>query len=333
MIEKGKLKYRVSLVLAVLIILEFILAGFFSIPFFGEFVSGGTGGNVTVTTYLEVGAVYPEILNISLNYDSDITLTANSTTRVDCAALVRDYNNDTDITYASAELFDASNSSYGAADDNNDHYSNYSCSINYNYTSPPLSWSSDDNYTAIINCTFDLEYYSNPSTWTCRMEINDSTNRSDTLSANQSVLELLALGLPDSINYGIVNSTEVSDEQITNVTNVGNVATDLFLSGYAQSEGDGYAMNCTLGDNTAFNVYYEKYNVTSSTAGALSLTEFEATYVNLTSSPSMNQFNLNYKDDDIINGEINATYWRIYVPRDVAGTCSGNIVFGAVKDA
>ena len=34
---------------------------------------------------------------------------------------------------------------------------------------------------------------------------------------------------------------------------------------------------------------------------------------------------------DAYDDAINATYWRIYVPKGVAGTCSGNIVFGAIR--
>ena len=329
--NENRLKYRISTVLVGLIVLEFLLLGFFLIPFFGDFVSGGVGENVTVASYLEVGEVYPEVLNISLNDEADIILTANSTKHVECIAVVRDYNNDTDITYAGAELYDMSISFIGDSDDNNYHYSNFSCGIDYDF----VSWNgiSDDNYTALVNCTFNLEYYSNPDTWNCALEVNDSTNRKDSGSDSQNVLELIALGLPDSINYGIVNSTEVSNEQITNVTNVGNIPVNLSLSGYAVTEEDGYAMNCSLGQNNLFNIFYEKYNLTSSTAGDLSLTEFENNYINLTSTPVLNQFDLSQRQDDIVDDAINATYWRIYVPRGVAGTCSGNIVFGATNAA
>lgn len=328
--KKNKLKYLVFSLVCFLF-LEFIFGGFL-ISFFSPFVSGGLGENVTVITYLEVGEVYPEILNISLNNDTDITLTANSTKKVECVALVRDYNNDTDITYAASELFDNDISYFGDSDDNNYHYTNSSCDIIYDFG----SWNGidDDNYTALVNCSYFLEYYTNPAPWNCTLEINDSTNRSDSGSApGQDVLELIAIGLPDSINYGLVNSTYVSNEQISNVTNFGNVALNLSLSGYAVSEGDGYAMNCTLGDEDVFLIEYEKYNLTTSTAGDLSLSEFESTYINLTSSPVVNEFDLEQRQDDLVNDAINETYWRIYVPRGIAGTCSGNIIFGATKSA
>ena len=141
----------------------------------------------------------------------------------------------------------------------------------------------------------------------------------------------MAVGLPQSLDYGLVNATYVSEEGILNVTNYGNVKINLSLSGYAVNEGDGFAMNCSLGGNISIN--YEKYNLTDSNPGSLSLSQFEASYVNLTSSPKVREFNLNYRQDDTQNEAINSTYWRIYVPVGVGGTCQGNIVFGAVQDA
>jgi hypothetical protein len=144
------------------------------------------------------------------------------------------------------------------------------------------------------------------------------------------IVTLLALGLPDTINYGTVNATKVSDENITNVTNYGNVEIDVSLEGYAVTEGDGLAMNCTLGSVGEINVSFQKYNITNSTPGTLNLGEFEGAYENLTGDAVTEDFNLNFRQSDIINDATNETYWRIYVPRGVAGTCAGNIIFGAV---
>jgi|GEM_PF-4618151 hypothetical protein len=59
--------------------------------------------------------------------------------------------------------------------------------------------------------------------------------------------------------------------------------------------------------------------------------DHEALAGNLTSTPLVKQFNLTSRIDDITDDTIKPTYWRIYVPRGVAGTCTGNIVFGATK--
>jgi len=74
-----------------LIALSFILTSFSS------FISGGVGNNVTVTTSLQVGEVYPELLNVSIdNSASSVTLVGNSTKTVLCEGLIRDYNNEAD---------------------------------------------------------------------------------------------------------------------------------------------------------------------------------------------------------------------------------------------
>jgi len=63
----------------------------------------------------------------------------------------------------------------------------------------------------------------------------------------------------------------------------------------------------------------------------MNLSEFEKKYVNLTSSPNVKKFNLDYRKNDLTNDAINVTYWRIYVPLGVSGNCQGNIIFGAVQ--
>jgi len=314
-----KLEFLI-LILLVAILIWFL--SFLSLP-----VNGGVGNNVTVKTYLTVGNVGPEVLSVSIDNDAtSVILIANSTKLVNCEALVRDWNNDSDISTVIAEFF---NSSFGLVDDNNNHYTNNNCSINRTFG----TWHgvSDTNYTALANCSFFVWYYANPGDWNCTVTVNDSLNWNASGSDNISVAELLAISLPTDINYGTVNSTYVSNENITNVTNVGNVKINLSSSGYAFNESDGLAMNCTLGSIKNISIYYEKFNLTTSTAGTLSLTQFEGNYVNLTSSPVVKRFSLDYRQNDTINEATNSTYWRIYVPLGVAGTCQGNIVFGATK--
>ena len=120
-------------------------------------------------------------------------------------------------------------------------------------------------------------------------------------------------------------------ENITNVTNMGNVALNLSLSGYAVTEGDGLAMNCSLGNVQNISIEYEKYNLTETTAGPLTLSEFEDNYINLTDSPVVNEFNLTQRINDDEDDTAKETYWRIYVPKGIAGSCTGNIIFGATQ--
>lgn len=298
---------------------------------FGVLVTGGVGENVTVTTLLEVGTVAPEIINISVQeYATDLTLVANDTVSVSCVAVVLDYNNDTDIGNASAFFYDTDVGAFDP-DDNNTHYTNSSCNISTSFS----DWhgATDDNYTALVNCTFAVQYYSNPGEWICNMTVNDTVQLTDQDTDNISINELLAIGVQDTINYGTVNATYVSSQQTVNVTNFGNVELNLSLDGYGSTEGDGLAMNCTLGSSKNISVEYERYNLTTSTTGALTLSEFEGNYTNLTSGAIVREFNLPFRQNEGFNEATNETYWRIYVPLGVAGTCQGNIIFGGVKAA
>ena len=283
--------------------------------------------NANVTTWLKIGNVYPDVIFVELNGGSDITLTPNETTKIWCAAIVRDYNGDNDITGVNATLYHSSYTS-DTADDNNYHYTNASC--NWQADTGGYGYG-DDGYHSLANCTFDVEYYADPGTWTCNVTARDTMDWTGENWTTQAVNQLLALGVPDLINYTEVNATFVSDEQIANVTNLGNVQINLSLHGYGVTDGDGKAMECTLGNIAYIPVMYEKYNLTDSTAVVNSLSEFEATYINLTDSATTKQFNLGYRQEDSYNEAWNETYWRIYVPKGVAGTCNGTIVFGAVE--
>jgi hypothetical protein len=276
--------------------------------------------NVTIITELDIGNTAPTIKSIDIEQGT-INLIPNSTKIVNCSVIIEDFDTDVDIKNISAEFFDNSASFYGDNDDNNHHYTNKSCFINRTY---------GDINTAIANCIFQLEYYANPETWNCSVEVNDYSGYKEENSNTSDVQPLLALGLPSTINYGTVNATYVSNENITNVTNYGNVKINLSLSGYAENVGDGFAMNCSLG-TANISIEYEKFNLTDSTPGSLSLSEFENSYINLTSSPIIKRFDLNYRQNDTHNKATNKTYWRIYVPKGIGGTCQGNIVFGAVQ--
>jgi len=284
-------------------------------------VGAGIGENVTVSSSLEVGKSPPLIQNINIE-DGSITLTPNTTKLVNCSVVAIDYNGDATLTNVTAELFDNSASAKGNPDDNNDHYTNNSCSINYTY---------GDENTVLATCFFDLWYYSNTGTWNCSVQVTDNSNMTVNESNTTIVQPLLALGIPDSIDYGIVNAMEVSNENVSNITNLGNVMFNLSISGYAVSEGDNLAMNCTLGGVRNISIEHEKYNLTDSNDSTLSFGQFDAIYKNLSSNSVVNYFNLDYRTQDGFNEAYNETYWRIYVPLGVAGSCQGNIVFGAIQ--
>lgn len=296
----------------------------FVLSMFSDSAIAGIAQNVTVITQLEVGNSAPEVLNVSIEGGNSFDLIANSTRNLTVYAVLRDYNGDVDINVSNLTIFDSVASSYGGASDNNNHYTNSSCIVDTNF---------GDSSDANVTCTVYLWYYANNATWNVSIYAKDTSGLSSVNSVRLTINTLLALGLPDSIDYGIVNSTYISDERIINITNFGNVLTNFSVSGYAVNPGDGLAMNCSLGAVKNISVYYEKYNLTSSNDSILTLSQFESIYSNLSSSATIKRFNLNYRQNEAFNEAENSTYWRMYVPIGVAGNCSGNIVFGAIRSA
>jgi hypothetical protein len=311
------------LVLEVLLIL--VILSFLSVPLIGKAYAVVNHTNVTVVTLLQVGNVFPTIEQVRVNFGTAITLVPNATANATVYIVVRDYNGEADIQNVSVVLFHNSNSAYGSGDDNNRHYTNATfCAINSSF---------GDIYQVNITCSVPLHYYAEPGTWNATIVAYDNATLTDLNSTTFTVNTLLALGLPNTIDYGIVNATEVSTEKEVNVTNFGNTIMNLSVRGYAIYSGDNLSMNCTLGSIKNISVHYEKYNITNSLPGPMNLTEFQSNYTNLTGSTVVRRLDLPYRQNDVapFTDDTNSTYWRIYVPLGVAGSCRGNIVFGAVQ--
>ncbi|MGY4884736.1 MAG: hypothetical protein ACP5NZ_04125 [Nanobdellota archaeon] len=288
--------------------------------------------NVTVT-----GAGYDVVGNITLNSPPNITyvnvdddllspqdeidLIPADIKEVNCIARAMKYTGENSIINATGVFFDNILSGYNHSLDNNENYRNDSCVINYSY---------GNTNEVEIYCTFYVWYYANSQDWNCTVNITDNLSASSKRGDLSFVNPLLALGLDSLVTFNLMNP-EITDESTIDVTNYGNVKINLSLSGYAFEENDGYAMNCSEGEIRNISIENEKYNLTDSNVGDITLAEFESKYKNLTSYPVVNEFNLDYRKDDITNNALNSTYWRIYVPTGISGNCQGNIVFGAAQ--
>jgi len=326
--KRREMEKKANAFLASLILIEvvvFLFLVFTSVLPYTNFVFASAGeDNVTVDTILEIGNVAPEILNVTINNNSaSIDLSPNGTVVVDVYVIARDYNNDTDIQNITADFYDNANSEPNGTDDDNFHYSNDTCLLNRTY---------GDQYELNATCSFTIQYFANNGTWNATATATDADLLTGEGNDSIEVNTLIALSLPDTIAYGEVNASTVSDQQIANVTNAGNTIVNLSLSGYGVTVGDGLALNCTLGTVQNISIEFEKYNLTYSDTAVLNLTSFEFNHTNLTSSPVTHAFNLPQRQDDTARylDDTNASYWRVYVPAGVAGTCTGNIVFGGV---
>jgi hypothetical protein len=280
----------------------------FSYPYSGEANATVTGagfdaaGNITRNSVPDFSDVLVGDLieNISLTTPYKV---------VYCSGIITEYDGET-LSNISAEFFDNANSFFGDSDNSSIHHTNNSCFTNSTY---------GDNQT-LVNCSFEVFPHANYGEWNCTMTAEDNLSAIGIGSDLTNINTALFIEVNDSfLNFGNASGGEVTNESIINITNLGNVIINLSLSGFGNSEGDGYSMVCEDGE---IPIDYMKYNLTSSTSGDLSLSEFENHYINLTSAPATQEFNLGIE-------ETKSTFWRVYVPNDVSGGCGGNITIGA----
>jgi len=207
-----------------------------------------------------------------------------------------------------ATLWDSLNSVEETSDDNNLHYTNYSCALETNISL----------YTVTVNCSFTVEYYANPSNWTCKIYANDSTaNSASNSTDNITINTLRALDAEANINFGALAPGVTSASDVNNtVTNCGNVALDLNLNGTNLTNVSASVANIT--------VSYVKYNVTYPGS------DYTVNMTSLSASSIYANFSLVKRTTTT---STNKTYWKIAIPSSIENLIySGTITFTAVEN-
>lgn len=264
--------------------------------------------HVNVTTIVNITNAYPEILNLTVGLDnSNFTLSAGTQRTLYCNATIRDYNGFNDITLVNATLYYYLNSS-DQADDNNEHYTNTSCT----------ETSNDGQYLANYSCSFQLQYYAYNGTWDCNLTVTDSYNFTDSADNSTLIDPLYALNVTDLIDYGNLSVGETSENITATVTNFGNMDINISVLGYGLVEGDGVGLVCGLGDNISIENQRFSSNVATGWAGK---TQLAAT------GQLMEDMVLKQTDD--ITQVTQETYWQLYVPPNPFGVCTGTVRFTA----
>ncbi|MFC2134929.1 Ig-like domain-containing protein [Bacteroidota bacterium] len=244
----------------------------------------------------------------SVSVDQDITLNVGATKSVLCNTTVSDADGSGEISEVVATLYHNSHT-VNDPDENSTHYTNSSCTE-----------TDSQAFTKTYSCGFDMWYFSRDNTWYCNINVTDNQSDSSNSQTSTSVQTLYALNVsPQIIDYGVLyaGNTSLNDVQIM-VSNLGNQEIDITLDGYARFDGDGLAMNCTVGD---INLSFERYSLSSGTPyNSMS---------SLTDTPvQLDNFNLTAKNDTFDAEKM--TYWKIRVPKPKKGVCGGYVTFSAV---
>jgi len=222
---------------------------------------------------------------------------------------ITDLNGESDIASSTLSLmFYHSAATAGCTEDKNDCYFVATCDANYT--------SGDDTQIA-YDCPVSLAYWVDatdsasiyePNTWLADVFVEDVAGLANTNTATIEVNSLLALNLPDGIDYG----TRALGEQSSSTTNVETVLTQRGNT-KADVEVLGTTMSCSALGTLPID------------AQAWSLTDTDyASGTTLTGSFVPTLRNINLRTDDA--NELTASlYWNIAIPASgVKGTCTGS---------
>ena len=276
-------------------------------PAFG-FNQSPNNRNVSVDTRVNITGSRPEIIAVYLQ--DPITLAAGSL-RVDtCNVTVRDYNGFADIDTVNATFFNIQQSSLGAADDNNTHYSNGSCAVIAGQQGGAFA-----NYT----CSIPLTYYAVNGTWNCTGIVNDTSSFTGNGSGKTNISALFALNVTPLIDYGDMAMGDTSGDVPANVSNLGNRPINVTVRGYGTAFNDGLSFVCEQG-NLTIDLEHFAANATAAYAEKQALASAYAQVAGLTVPKPQNA-----------SGTLNTTYWQLYLDlgQNAFGLCNGTVVFQA----
>src|SRR3989344_2538243 len=286
-------------------------------------------GAADVTTSAEIQNEPPTINTLrfattAFNTD-DLTSTGilpsvGNTRTIHINGLIQDNNGKTDIATSTISLtFHRTTKGNTCTTDQNDCYRTTTCTFDYTLTSET---------ELAYNCPLDLAYYIDATdtagayaddNWTAEVTLADQAGSPATLTATIEVNSLLALNLPDGIDYG----TRTLGEQSSSTTNVetvltqrGNTRADVFVSGGT--------MDCdALG---SLPVTAQRYALTD-----VGYTDAAATA--LSGTPTAAERNIDLRTDE--SNELAADlYWNIAIPASgVKGACVGSNTIAIVAQA
>ncbi|MBN2368113.1 hypothetical protein JXC34_03765 [Candidatus Woesearchaeota archaeon] len=303
-IKTGKSGKEIRLTLA-LILLSGLL-GVWIFLFTEPGIVGQLYNNTSlVNTTINITNAAPMVYVVT--FQDVINLRSYNTTNVTCNVTVFDFDNDS-VT-VNATLFINGTNSPDSPDDNNNHYSNVNCTL----------MSAQDLYMN-YSCVFQMQYYAdNTSNWMCNATAIDTessftSNESDTGTVNP----LVAIKLPELIDYGDLAVFDISPPIEANVTNAGNRDVNISVRGWGSTEGDTLSFVCSYG---VIPIEVERYDVVNDTNYVV--------MTQLTNSDVMiPDFQVDQRTDDS-EESTNQTYWKVQVPIGAGGVCNGKVMFTA----
>ncbi len=253
---------------------------------------------------LSVAVYTPHITQLEI--ENPVNLLAGTNKELRCNGSAEDGNGYSNIIAINATFyFIAGGYNSFSPDNNNSHYTT-SCTMSNQFGN-----------SLDFDCVFNLTYYASPGEWQCNVSIIDAQSHTNASTINTNVSELLAIGLPGELDFGVTLPGQASQEKSINIENQGNVAINISVRGYGKQEYDNLSMVCTSGN---ISITLERYNTTQGKG-------FDEMY-NLT--PGFTKI-----PDFVINksngtSSIGTVYWRVKPGFGISGSCNGTLIFSVV---
>ena len=249
-------------------------------------------------------------------HTGSITLLPNQTTTLSCWGQAFDLDGYDDLNNLTTVIF-ADSSSRFAPDNTSVHYTNNSCDMTF--------WNVDGRW----NCTYTVQYYAEPSEWTCAINITNTDEQyyNDTINVTSTVEDLVALEIHNkTVDFGLraVGENYTADTEIV-VYNTGNVVLDVALDAFNASsvftDDSDQAFNCSIG---VIPVEYLRFSLNSGEDYLNSVPMVAAGATGVQALGLAPQFGGNLVADA---PTFASTYWAPAIPVNIAGTCTGRIMY------
>lgn len=243
-----------------------------------------------------------------------INLQPNQTTILSCWGVADDLDGLDDLVSLHSVIYSSSQTRFSPANQSNV-YINNSCDTD--------TW----NVNGFWNCTYAVRYYAEPSEWTCIINITnvDSEFYNDTINTTAVVEELVAISLDTgTIDFGLrAVGLNYSADTLVLVYNQGNVPLDLlvdaFDTGSTYVDDSDLAFNCTIGN---IPVSYLRFSLQEEEdyLNSIPMVATGSASISLDLQP---QF---YGSGSFLPTFAN-TFWAPAIPMNIAGTCTGRIMY------
>jgi len=258
----------------------------------------------------------PTVTALLLNSGSAVTLIENTSTTISLVGTATDQDGNTDISFATATIYRSGVGASCSADQN-------SC---YQIASSSCAKSNCSGNSCDFTCSAKLQFFADPTdagifsgeNWLGQMTVTDlsAATLASTTASGVELNTLYALDVAGSISYGSVNpdSDTGSSNQTTTVTNTGNAAIDVNLSG-ASMANSSYTITADNQKYATSTFTYSSCTVCTALSGTLTRLE-----VDLAKPTSVTPVT-----DDI--------FWGLLVPLGKPpGSYSGTNTFEALAD-